>query len=767
MVDYTNKDYITSLSAASTSGITDGTDKVHSGIFKALENAARGNYIVDYNTASFQQLSGSTRTSFGFSAAINYFRDGVLFSADPASVELVSDPDVNNVRYDMIVIDANGDLVCRTGTAGATPRVVDSLTPDDIPVALVEVLAGASNTKNLTNRKVQLYGYNKETNAVSVGYSHSNTYNESLSIIGGGSGTTIKNNVGNLIIQDGTTGGIIIAGHKVGLGGTPPTKDIHIERDAGTDEIVFIKNTSTDNNKGVFIETAGADTDLALDIKTTGGTSKASITSAGDMSIAGNITLGGNTIKASDGGSSITLDTNDNVTIGGDLTVGGGDIIGGTDIDLTIKSDGNMTFQIDTDNDETTQKFSFVNNTNTEIASLTEAGNLQIDGNLTISGGNIISHVTFDAGLTIAGGQTMNLQADGRFIDTGSYNPQSLSQFGLTSAASSGNANLGEVIKVIQPTLVAALDPGTMIDCARQIYYFNTNEKSQLGPDETLLAGNQADTNYAIAVEGIGGDNSNAQGNLLGGGGFTVLPNPDNHDKKIITLVNLSNLNLFALCLGANGTTLHSAFQKGFPSMSPVGSIHTVDTFDISRFIKSTVLTGIINGGTLPAGIPTGSNSVLIRPLESVTLQALQMPGEEQPDNEILEVQGWRNTSTRAYWMIINKSSNSGNAVWMNTSQITNFKLSGAQSGAHIYADRNNGEIHLPPTPKQGTQFLIHPVQQTIVKCCNATNGHTNYQGSVGNTAEIFDGGTAADTLTAGSTATYIYGPAGKWIKIG
>lgn len=764
MVNYTNKDYITSLTVASTNAITDGVDHIHSGVIKTLENAARGNYIVDYNTASFQQVAGSSRTSFGFSAAINYFRDGVLTSADPTSVELASNPDGTNVRYDMIVIALNGALACRTGTASSTPTV-SALTVGDIPVALVQVDSGSG--ANITSRKVQLFGYNKEKNAVSVGYSDSNTYTESLSIIGGGSGTTIKNNVGNLTIQDGTSGGIIIAGDKVGLGGTAPTKDIHIERDAGTDEIVFIKNTSTDNNKGVFIETAAADTDLALDIKTTGGTSKASITSAGDMSIAGSITLGGNTIKASDGGDTITLDTSDNVTIGGDLTVGGGDIIGGADIDLTIKSDGNMTFQIDTDNDETSQKFSFVNNTNTEIASLTEAGTLQIDGDLTISGGNITTQVTFDTGLIVATGQSMTLSANGRFTDSGAYYPQSLYQFGLTSAASTGNSNLLEVIKVIQPTLVAALDPGSMIDCVRQIYYFNTSEKNQIGATETIVAGNAADTNYALLIEGMGADNSSSLGTVLGGGGFTVLPNPADHDKKIITLVNLSNNNLFVLSLGSNATTLHSAFHKGFAAMTPTQNLYTVDTFDISRFIKSNSYTAIVNGGTLPAGIPSGENSVLLRPLESVTLQAVQMPAENAGENEILAKQGWYNTNPWAYWMIINKSSNSGNAVWINTTSIPSLRLSGAQSGAHIYADRVGGEILLPPTPKQGTQYLIHPIQQTVVKCCNATNGHTNYQGSVGNTAEIFDGGTALDTLTAGSTATYIYGPAGKWIKIG
>ena len=766
MVDYTNKDYITSLSAASTNGITDGTDKTHSGLFKVLENAARGNYIVDYNTASFQQVAGSTRTSFGFSAAINYFRDGVLVSADPTSVELASDPDVNNVRYDMIVIALNGALACRTGTASSIPRVVDSLTVGDIPVALVEVLAGASNTKNLTNRKVQLYGYNKETNAVSIGYSNSNTYTETASIIGAGTGTTIKNLVGNLSVKDGATGGIIIAGELVGVGGTVPTKTLQVERDAGTDEIVLIKNTSTDNNKGVFIETVAANADLALDIKTTGSTSKASITSAGDMALAGSIQLGGNIIKASDGGSTITLDANDNVTIAGDLTVGGGDIIGPADAALTIKSDTDLIFRIDSDADGA-ETFQFKNGADTEIAALDEGGNLQIDGDLTIGGGNITTQVTLDLGAIIATGQTLSISEQSRTIDAGSYSPTGVDSYGLTATASvAGNVNVGEVVKVIQPTLVAALDPGSRIDCLKRVYYFNTNEKNQLGAVNSVLAGVSADINYAIMVGGAGGDNDDANGSLLGGGGFTVLPNPADHDQKVITLVNLSNTNLFVLSSGIGNDTLISAFQKGFAAQNFTRDVHTIDTYDISRFIRSNRYTSILASPSLNS-IPAGENSLLLRPLESVTLQAKQVAVENQPLNEIQQFQGWYNTNPWAYWMILNKTSGSGTATWISNVDIAELRLSGAQSGAHIYAERNSGEIHLPPTPKMGTQFLIHPIVSTVVKCCNASGGHSNFQGSVGNTAEVIDGGGSSETLAAGSSTSYIFGPAGKWIKIG
>ena len=41
-----------------------------------------------------------------------------------------------------------------------------------------------------------------------------------------------------------------------------------------------------------------------------------------------------------------------------------------------------MTFRIDSDNDETGQKFSFENNASTEVGSLDESGNLSVTGNV-------------------------------------------------------------------------------------------------------------------------------------------------------------------------------------------------------------------------------------------------------------------------------------------------------------------------------------------------------------------------------------------------
>ena len=143
MVDYTNRDYITSLSATdTTSGLVDGTDHIHSGLIKYLEQAARGNYVVSYSSANFQQVAGTSRTKFQFSGAIKFVRDGRVYSATPAAEELKSDPDGTNDRYDMLVINSSNALEFREGTASSTPRVPDNLSSGDIPVALVKVEGG-------------------------------------------------------------------------------------------------------------------------------------------------------------------------------------------------------------------------------------------------------------------------------------------------------------------------------------------------------------------------------------------------------------------------------------------------------------------------------------------------------------------------------------------------------------------------------------------------------------------------------------------------
>ena len=72
----------------------------------------------------------------------------------------------------------------------------------------------------------------------------------------------------------------------------------------------------------------------------------------------------------------------------GSITLGG-DLNGKRDTVLNINSDDSIRFKIDADDDQTGRSFTFYN-ASTEIANLDENGNLQLDGDLQVSGNDIL-----------------------------------------------------------------------------------------------------------------------------------------------------------------------------------------------------------------------------------------------------------------------------------------------------------------------------------------------------------------------------------------
>ena len=98
-------------------------------------------------------------------------------------------------------------------------------------------------------------------------------------------------------------------------------------------------------------------------------TPSAAAASADVAEFSGIVKLGGNTIQASDGGTAITLDTSDNVTIGNDLTTTGG---------LTVDGSAGITM----DNGAT------IVNGDTNTLTITEAG-VVLSGDLTVQGNDI------------------------------------------------------------------------------------------------------------------------------------------------------------------------------------------------------------------------------------------------------------------------------------------------------------------------------------------------------------------------------------------
>lgn len=203
---------------------------------------------------------------------------------------------------------------------------------------------------------------------------------------------TLTINGTSTLTGDVTLGAALTIGSNLTFGGTATTLSganrYVFKSNVGQDLFIRLEaDNSTDNSDNWEIQIADGDA-FKIRSKASGiYVDKLSLDSNGDTVVAGN------------------LDVVGNVNIqGGDITTDAGDI--------AIKSNGNLTFLLDDNNDETSQSFGFYNDT-TEIANLDESGNLQIDGSLTVSsniikasdGGSTITMDTSD-NVTIAGGLT-------------------------------------------------------------------------------------------------------------------------------------------------------------------------------------------------------------------------------------------------------------------------------------------------------------------------------------------------------------------------
>ena len=125
-----------------------------------------------------------------------------------------------------------------------------------------------------------------------------------------------------------------------------------------------------------------------------------------------------------------------NVGLSGTLGVGSRITNTNTNSDLGIDSDGSISFKIDADNDETSQKFSFLNYT-TEIAVLAENGDLQIDGNLT------------PAGIILDGNTITGVDDSGEFTDDDAHIMTSAGindRFAQINANTTGNADTATIL---------------------------------------------------------------------------------------------------------------------------------------------------------------------------------------------------------------------------------------------------------------------------------------------------------------------------------
>lgn len=178
--------------------------------------------------------------------------------------------------------------------------------------------------------------------------------------------------------------------------------------------------TTVSNNQVAFalatdVSITGDITVGGNDIKMSGGTTALTFSGSGDVAVAGDLTVSGNDVKMSGGTTALTFSGSGDVAVAGDLQVSGNDIkmSGGTTA-ITMSGSGNVAVAGDlqiTGND--------IKSSSGSTAITLSGADVTVAGNLTVNGSSTIVNSTTvtidDVILKLADGNT------GNSVDTGVY----------------------------------------------------------------------------------------------------------------------------------------------------------------------------------------------------------------------------------------------------------------------------------------------------------------------------------------------------------
>jgi hypothetical protein len=230
-----NQGKITNLAGTPSTGLVDGTDKLHSGILKTLESFSQGDMCISH--AGFTITGAGTYTQYNLAQPIKFTSKGQYVSYTSGNLTVVYSStvaDASNDRYDWVLLNpaigGTPSIVIVQGTAASAPLVAD-ITAGYIPIALVKIDAGSAN--NATSRNFQLYTMSKVSNSLSIGYNDSG-YTESGNITGSADGITIKPS-GDVIIQGETTDDVSLTVVNNKDAGDGETATLRLQSNRGTD----------------------------------------------------------------------------------------------------------------------------------------------------------------------------------------------------------------------------------------------------------------------------------------------------------------------------------------------------------------------------------------------------------------------------------------------------------------------------------------------------------------------------------------------------
>ena len=230
-----NQGKITNLAGTPSTGLVDGTDKLHSGILKTLESFSQGDMCISH--AGFTITDAGTYTQYNLAQPIKFTSKGQYVSYTSGNLTVAYSStvaDASNDRYDWVLLNPNiggtPSIVIVQGTAASAPLVAD-ITAGYIPIALVKIDAGSAN--DATSRNFQLYTMSKVSNSLSIGYNDSG-YTESGNITGSADGITIKPS-GDVIIQGETTDDVSLTVINNKDAGDSETATLRLQSNRGTD----------------------------------------------------------------------------------------------------------------------------------------------------------------------------------------------------------------------------------------------------------------------------------------------------------------------------------------------------------------------------------------------------------------------------------------------------------------------------------------------------------------------------------------------------
>jgi len=220
-----NPYHFSRLGTTVTAQLTDGTDKPHSGLIKALAVYSTGSYPV--KTSFDFNITAASASTINITAG-RVVRDGELQAAITAGSGVAIGSTTAGETYSLVVVTSSNAFAVRTTT---TSNLVPELTNGDIPIAVV-LYTGVQ-----ASMEFQYFTNRKESNTLSVAYANSNVYTEILELKGNAGNveltgsaltdiSTLDSANDRLLVRDATNNQLkLVAPDDVGGGGSPAIVD--------------------------------------------------------------------------------------------------------------------------------------------------------------------------------------------------------------------------------------------------------------------------------------------------------------------------------------------------------------------------------------------------------------------------------------------------------------------------------------------------------------------------------------------------------------